>query len=73
MSPIVEDRLARAAAKKAVASGEDAYGAAYQACVALFAPTRDSLERSALDLVDRMLAVTPESLTAEGSAERVGR
>lgn len=40
-----------------------AYDAAYAACVALFAPTRRSLEASALDLIDRMLAVTPDART----------
>ena len=44
----------------------DTYGAAYAAalpaCVALFAPTRDTLQRSALELLDAMVAVTPEAL-----------
>jgi len=44
---------------------QEAYDAAKPACVALFAPTRDTIERSALDLIDQMLAVTPESLAAE--------
>jgi len=40
--------------------------AARSACVALFAPTRATLQRHALELLDAMLAVTPESLASEG-------
>ena len=59
---------AAALAKKVDVAGlsyEEAYNAAQPACAALFAPARATLERSALDLIERMLAVTPESLAAE--------
>ena len=37
--------------------------AARSACVALFAPTRATLQRSALELLEAMLNVTPETLS----------
>ncbi len=54
-----------AAAKKVDIAGlsyAEAYDAAKPACVAQFAPTRDTFERSALDLVDAMLAVTQDDV-----------
>lgn len=56
------------AANKSAASGgayEDQYQSAYAVCQQLFAPVTAELETSAIYLVQRMLAVTPESLTAE--------
>jgi hypothetical protein len=59
------------AAEEVVTSGgsyDTAYRAAYDACAALFAPARGSLEASALELINQMLAVTPESLSSESHA-----
>lgn len=59
---------AAAAAKKVDVSGlsyDEAYNAAKPACAALFAPARVTFERSALELLEQMLAVTPEALKAE--------
>lgn len=65
-----------AAARDAVKNMDgvgDTYGAAYAAalpaCVALFAPTRDTLQRSALELLAAMVAVTPETLAAEAAGQ----